>query len=88
MNTLAARTLPEVLLSLALNSVILVFFLFLCLGIVSCVVLGVCFLLDFFFPLGKKKGKVKLMGDSGFWIGWTVCTVITVFWVIGYFRSN
>ena len=86
MNTLAARTLPEVLLSLALNSVILVLFLFLCAGIAFYILRGFVLLLVFIFTSGKKK--VKLEGDLAWWIGWTVCTVITVFWVIGYFRSN
>lgn len=89
MNTLAARTLPEVLLSLAINLVS--FFLWACIvgGIVGYAFVGVCMLLKFFFNLDKKKGKAKLEGTPpGFWIGWVVCTVITVLWVINYFRSN
>ena len=53
---------------------------------------GVCKLLIFLFlwleASGKKKGKVKLAEGSDFWIGWTVCMVITLFWVIGFLRSD
>ncbi len=82
---LAARTLTEVLVSLATN----VALLFVCLCVVGVALLGVCRLVDFLFQAeDNKRGKVKLVGDSDFWIGWTVCTVITLAWVIDYLRSD
>lgn len=85
---LAARSLTEVLVSLATHLALL----FVCIVIAGNAFFGLCKLLIFLFlwleASGKKKGKVKLAEGWDFWMAWTVCMMITLFWVIDYLRSD
>ena len=91
MSFLAARSLPEVLVSLGTNIFVLVLTWVLLFGLLVHWIIGTGRLLKFlqlWFFQKKKRSSLKMEGNYTEWLIWALGTCMVVIWIYGAIKSK